>query len=390
MITILMLLDNPLQSDARVEKEAKALVESGFNVTVLATVDSRLPEIESRDGYVIHRKVQHQFTKPFGKRYRSFVEETVSIICSYDFEILHCHDFYMLDLGVNVKQKKTDIKLIYDAHEFLIGWPFYLDNKGWWNKLKGFIVWRKLIANEKKGIKAADHMLTITDSIANEFQRRHRLTQKPLVIGNYPIVGEANQDSIDLKKNLAIPHEDYLLIHSGSIYHTDAQLDSLFNFIQRNSKAHLAFVGNRPRLEEIKQFVSKRGLSRIHFINYPKDQSMVIQLLRGADIGILHVRQNWLAHKLGFSNRFVEYVQAGLAVVGTPQEFTRTINQKYPCCIYYSVSDKKSIEHAIIQAINQLDELKKNGQKAQKELNWETEKEKLSEFYQKLRRRNDS
>jgi glycosyltransferase involved in cell wall biosynthesis len=379
-----MLLDNPLRSDARVEKEAKALVESGFNVTVLATADAHLPEIELRDGYAIHRKIQHQFTKPFGKEYRSFVGKTVSIICSYDFEILHCHDFYMLDLGVYVKQKKTDIRLIYDAHEFLIGWPFYLDNKGWWNKLKGFIVWRKLILNEKKGIKAADNMLTITDSIANEFQRRYRLTQKPFVIGNYPKVSKAVQESLDLKQNLAIAPEDYLLIHSGSIYHTDSQLDSLFKIIQRNSQTHLAFVGNRPRFEEIKQCVSQQGLSRIHFINYPKDQRMVIQLLRGADIGILHVRQNWLAHKLGFSNRFVEYVQAGLAVVGTPQEYTRTINQKYPCCIYYSVSDKKSIEHAIIQAINQLDELKKNAQKAQKELNWETEKEKLTSFFHEI------
>jgi len=378
-----MLLDNPLRSDTRVEKEARALVESGFNVTVLTTADSRLPEIESRDGYFIHRKIQHYFTKPFGKKYRLFIEETVSTICSYDFEILHCHDFYMLDLGVYVKKKKSDIRLIYDAHEFLIGWPFYLDNKGWWNKLKGFIVWRKLIANEKKGIKAADNMLTITESIASEFKRRHRLTQKPLVIGNYPVEVEAIEDSIDLKQNLSIPREDFLLIHSGSVYHTDSELDSLFCFIQRNSRVHLAFVGNRPRFEEIKQSVSKRGLLRIHFIDYPKDQSVVIKLLSGADIGILHVRQNWQAHKLGFSNRFVEYVQAGLAVVGTPQEFTRTINQKYPCCIFYCLSSKHSFQSALIQCLEQLSELKKNAEKARKELTWKTEKDKLLTFYNK-------
>ena len=385
MKKVLMLLDNPLRSDARVEKEAKALVKAGFNVTVLTTVDLNLPEIELRDGYLICRKIKPSFTKPFGKKYSLFVKETVSMICKYEFDYLHCHDFYMLDLGVNVKIKNPNIKLFYDAHEFLAGWPFYLANKGWWNKVKGFIVWKKLIINEKKGIESSDYMLTITESIADQFFQKYHLSARPIVIGNYPEIDESIKEPMDLKGYLSIPKDHYLLIHSGSIYHTDAELIVLFDVIQRNQKLHLAFVGNRPRFEEVKTLVLNQNLSRIYFIDYPKDQTEVIQLLSGADIGLLHIRQQWLAHKLGFSNRFVEYLNAGLAVVATPQEFTKSINQIYPCCKFYKTSDKNSLESAITEAMIELNILKLNSKNSQKELTWKFEKRKFVNFYKDLK-----
>lgn len=384
MAKILMLLDNPLRSDARVEKEATALIFAGYEVTIFATKDSTLRVIENRDGYTIHRIIEHSFTRPFGKQYQNFLKQTVSQICLHDFDILHCHDFYMLNLGVQAKKKKPEIKLIYDAHEFLVGWPFYWDSKGWMNKLKGFFVWKKLIANEKNDVRYIDSMLTITDAIAEEFCRTYRLPKKPLVIGNYPNIGESVNHSENLKTSLFIPKEDTVLIHTGSIYHTNQELELLFDIVQRNSKIHLVFVGNRPRFEEIKQFVFNQELSRIYFLDYPKDQTEVIQLLSGADIGLLHIRQTWRAHQLGFSNRFVEYVQAGLAVVATPQEFTRAVNHKYPCCVFYSISDKESLEVAILEAIKQLDKLKQNSEKAKVKLTWHSEKEKFINFYKEI------
>lgn len=383
MKRVMMLLDNSMVSDARVEKEAKALVEKGFEVTILATHDHKLPNTESRNGFRIHRAIGTDFITPFGEKHKLFLKESVQTICSFEFDFLHCHDFYMLKIGALVKVVKPEIKLIYDAHEYLKGWPFYQTNKGIINKLKGYIVWRKLIMDEKKAMNNTDLVITITPSLSKKFKSDHKLEFDPIVIGNYPEKIKF-KDENNLKTDLQIPSNLKIIVHSGSIYHSNKEINDLFQIIQQEKRLALVFIGNRPKYFELKDKVQNENWERIYFYPYPTNQIEIFGLLSQADIGLLHVQNKWEAHRLGFSNRFVEYINAGIPVVATPQEFTEQLNQKYSCCIFYRSDSKQSLKNAIYEMLNNHENKKKNTHLAQKDLNWETEAESLIKAYEAI------
>ena len=62
--TVVMLLDNPLISDSRVEKEAVSFINSGFNVIVYCVSDKNLPLEETQwNRYQTHS--QSIFSKAF-------------------------------------------------------------------------------------------------------------------------------------------------------------------------------------------------------------------------------------------------------------------------------------------------------------------------------------
>ena len=63
--TVVMLLDNPLISDSRVEKEAVSFINSGFNVIVYCVSDKNLPSEETRNGIAIKRILSTFFSKAF-------------------------------------------------------------------------------------------------------------------------------------------------------------------------------------------------------------------------------------------------------------------------------------------------------------------------------------
>lgn len=381
-----MLLDNPFKSDARVEKEAISLVKAGYAVTVLAVKDSALPDVETRDGYTIKRMFTWQFNSPLKKGFKDYIASISDTIAKEDFSVLHCHDFYMLYIGMVVKQKKPNIKLIYDSHEYLAGWPFYRSNKGLLNQLKGYLVWRKLIANERKAIQFADSVITITSAIAERLQKNNSLNKLPHIVSNFPDSLDVGFETKYFHKKYALDHDVKVMVHSGTIYHTNEQLFALFNFLAEIKQLVVVFVGNRPRFEEVKHMVEAKPewKAKVFFHPYLANQAAMINLMSSADIGLMHIRDEWEAHKIGFSNRFVEYALAGLPVVATPQEFTRQVNEVYPCCTFYQEKSTASLTKAIRDILTDLDTYRANVSIARKGFNWHTEEAKLLDIYAQL------
>jgi glycosyltransferase involved in cell wall biosynthesis len=383
---VLMLLDNPFKSDARVEKEAISLVKAGYTVTVLAVKDSALPELETRDGYTIKRMFTWQFNSPLKSGFKAYIENVSTMIAQEDFHLLHCHDFYMLYIGSWVKQKKPSIKLIYDSHEYLVGWPFYRSNKGLLNQVKGYFVWQNLIANERKAIQFADSVITITSAIAERLQKNNSLNKLPHIVSNFPNSIAIDSETKYFHKKYALDQDVKVMVHSGTIYHTNEQLFALFNFIAEIKQLVVVFIGNRPRFEEVKQLVEAKPewKAKVFFHPYLANQTAMINLMSSADIGLMHIRDEWEAHKIGFSNRFVEYALAGLPVVATPQEFTRQVNEVYPCCTFYQENSTASLAKAIREMLTNLDTYRANVSIAKKDFNWHTEEAKLLDIYAQL------
>jgi hypothetical protein len=380
---IFMLLDNTFASDARVEKEAQALISEGAKVTVICQYSETLPDDEIRQGIHILRWLREGFNAPLRKGYRAYINQTAEKILSLKPTILHCHDFHMLAIGAEVKKKNNTIKLIYDAHEFLIGWPFYQTASNWKNRFKGWIVWNYLKVRERRDIKIADAVITITSGIADRLRKGNRLKLEPIILGNYVERTTIKADKSYFHKKYNLPIGTKVLIHSGSIYFTNNQIDSLFKCIVEKENVVLVFIGNRPRFFELKSLVERNEVlsQNIYFHEYLDNQSENINLIASGDIGLMHIRDKWVAHQLGFSNRFIEYVMAELPSVVTPQEFTEQINHKYHCCSFYSENDAVGFARSLGTILENLDTYTANVKKAKENLDWATESLKLIELY---------
>lgn len=382
MKRVVMLLDNSFKADARVEKEAIALIKEGYEVVVLCTEENGLPDSENRNGIVITRCLKEGYNAPLRKGYRSYLENMASVVLDRSPDILHCHDFYMLSIGAIVKKKMPSVYLIYDAHEFLKGWPFYKTSTGL-NRIRGKIVYNALLKKERKEMKLADQVITITEGISKRFQKWAGLSNQPIVIGNYPEVVTISKDPSYFRLIYPISDEKKIIVHSGTIYHSNNELKHLFDTVSVTSNYALVFIGNRPRFNEIKMMVQGNDSWKksIFFHDYPPDQSSTIQLIAHADLGLLFIKDKWIAHKIGFSNRFVEYIMAGLPVIGISQEFSASMNEKYKTSIFYNSKDRFGLQNVLLKMNENFEILSQNAQEARKELSWSNEVQKLINHY---------
>ncbi|MGI9543581.1 MAG: glycosyltransferase, partial [Cyclobacteriaceae bacterium] len=251
---ILMLLDNPLESDFRVEKEAESLGEYGNRVVVMATKKEELPRKEKRELYTIERCLDDTFKKPYQKGYREYLINTAKRIASLDFDDLHCHDYHMIILGAEVKKNKPSIRLIYDSHEFLAGWPFYKASRGIVNRLKGYLVWKRNISDEKRAVLYADEVITVSEKMSQLLRAHFKLGQKPIVLRNVPNKFPLSREKY-FHNHFDLPVGTKIILNSGNIYQTDKQLKSLFNIVDSIEGIRLVIIGNRPRFYEVKSQV---------------------------------------------------------------------------------------------------------------------------------------
>jgi len=382
-----MLLDNDFVSDARVEKEAVSLIKSGAEVTVYCTRNEKHPDSENRIGIQINRVFDESYNAPLRKGYADFIKHHAKNIVREEFAVIHCHDFHMLSIGAEIKKIAPQLILIYDAHEYLKGWPYYQTATSIKSRLKGKIVWNKLLQKEKKEIKLADFVVTVSDEISKRLWKNYDLPSVPLVLNNFPYNFELETVPNYFHDKFNFEADQIVLVHSGTIYHTDEQLNELFKIVTENPLLKLVFIGNRPRFDEVKEMVSKNPQlleSTVYFHEYLPNQQANINLISSGDIGLLHVRDLWEAHKITFSNRFVEYIMAGLPVIGTPQTFTKQFNDKFDCCTFYSEDNTTELKDAIDKMILRYKDLKKNTLEARTSIDWEKESQKLIRLYQKV------
>ncbi|MEM1268770.1 MAG: glycosyltransferase family 4 protein [Bacteroidota bacterium] len=121
---ILMLLDHSFPPDVRVENEAEALVDAGYEVTVLSVGPSERPRVEIVNGVRIVRD-------PIETRWRNAMRGTVGTLPFYTWYLarrlrevheefpahaLHVHDLYTFGAGLRAS-KQLNLPVVGDLHE---------------------------------------------------------------------------------------------------------------------------------------------------------------------------------------------------------------------------------------------------------------------------------
>ncbi|MDD5173069.1 MAG: glycosyltransferase family 4 protein [Patescibacteria group bacterium] len=345
-------------------KQAKTLVQAGYDVTLIAQHDKE----EVVDGIKIiplpkPKKRFERFLRTDYLIYRKALEQRANIY--------HFHDPELLPWTLRLK-KKTGAKIIYDAHE---DYHQAILSKPW---LPSFL--RKITASifnfyEKHISKKFDYIITATPHITQTFKQKNVADVK-----NYPLIDKKIIIDNNLKK------KNITLIYTGGIEKIRGIKEIIRSLRYIKYDISLKLIGcfsDKNFEQEIKMMpewkkVDFSGQIKFEHIN---------RELENANIGLALY---WPEpnHIEALPNKIFEYMTAGLPIVASNFPLWKEIVENNNCGICVNPLKVNEIAETIEYLIEHPDEAKKMGENGRKatfeKYNWENESKKLLKIYNKL------
>lgn len=371
---------NDFAPDYRVLKETTALRKAGFQVSVFALWDLKMPRLEIIEGVKVHRFHLRSRVLPRRKMFLllKFAECALRMFWLGVRErpdIVHAHDLDGLTVAYLIAQC-TRCSLIYDSHELWSGSGHLARYSNWAEKIA--------VVAERLMVKRANEVITVSDGIAMIMEKNFAI-RRPIVVRNLPDQSSVNDDK-DMRQLLGIPAESIIFLYIGGII-PDRGTDLILEAFTRveDSKAHLVFLGQRELPTWLKANLPSGVANRIHFLP-PVHPSRVITLARGADIGLHAIRGNSESHRWCLPNKLFEYIHAGLAVLVTDLPEMATIVGEHGVGCVFRDDDVKNLEKKMQFLLGHPEKVKQfrdASQEAAKVLTWNAEKHLLLEVYQR-------
>ncbi|HKE67340.1 MAG TPA: glycosyltransferase family 4 protein [Micromonosporaceae bacterium] len=227
-------------------------------------------------------------------------------------DLIHAHDFRMLGVGaravVRARDAGRDVKLVWDAHEFLPGVEPWQRNARW---LPGNV------AHEREYAPFADAVVTVSAGLSELLRDTHHLSVEPIVVQNAPAAGDIAADGApDLRTACGVGLDTPLAVYSG-VAAAKRGLDVMVAALPDVAELHVALVVanvSAPYVVGLRRRAAALGVGdRLHVVPYvPYDR--VVPFLAGADVGVIPIR-HFPNHEIALITKFFEYSHARLPIV---------------------------------------------------------------------------
>ncbi|WP_436970489.1 glycosyltransferase family 4 protein [Micromonospora tulbaghiae] len=385
---VVMLVDNAVEGDSRVQKAARSAADAGWDVTLIgcAHVDAerrwRLGDAEvrvlplaapratpptvsglrdvsglrarlvARGGLplraarlarrpVEHAEVRYWQARLGDRAWRrlepglwDYERVAGPVVDALRPDLIHAHDFRMLGVAARAVQRARadgrDVKLVWDAHEWLPGARPRRDNARWLPAHLGYV-------REYAG--HADAVVTVSDTLADLLVRDHALPDRPTVVLNAPVTAAleptaseptaseptaseptapepADLPAPDLRKRCGLSPDTPLLVYSGAMA-VQRGVDTVVEALPLLPGVHLALVVADPAAAYVRQVVARAARhgvgDRVHVLPYVPHRQLVA-FLATADIGLIPLH-HWPNHEIALITKFFEYAHARLPIV---------------------------------------------------------------------------
>lgn len=229
-------------------------------------------------------------------------------------DLLHAHDAYSVGVCVraaaHLRRKGRDVKVVYDAHEFVPGHeglgPRKLDAQSRW---------------ERQYLPGADAVVTVSRPLAELLQERHGLDREPSVVLNAPLGAPPERpDPGDVRSDCGLDDDTPLAVYSGWAS-PERQLEVMVEAARLVPGLHMAFLVSRhktnPYVKRLMALAEELGIAdRLHFRGYV-DYEDLPRFLATADMGIHPMPTGSVNHEIALPNKFFEYCHARLPLVVT-------------------------------------------------------------------------
>ncbi|MDA7880909.1 glycosyltransferase [Akkermansiaceae bacterium] len=336
---------SPLSQDRRVRRQLHFLRDdyritaAGFTDPAMDGVEFiQIPRPSSQFAHVnkVFRRAASKIAVGTGylrllfRQYESYywkqpwAQSLVESMAKEPVDLIYANEIELLPVAVRVA-KQHNAKIFADAHEFTPRqhdhrWSFRFFFQRYWDYVC------------QKYLPQVDDLVTVSDSIAEEYQRLYGVNCG--VITNMPFLE-------DLEANP--PGEEGLIrmIHHGGAVR-DRSLEQMIDVMQfLDDRFRLEFMllpGSRGYLEELKDLAS--GDERITF-REPVPGAEIPSVINNYDLGLYLLQPISSNHRLALPNKLFDFIQGRLAVAIWPSKEMKRVVEHYQCGI---VSEEFTIE----------------------------------------------
>jgi glycosyltransferase involved in cell wall biosynthesis len=308
--TFLHLAANSASNASRILKESFSLVNSGLASSgeVLAIAGVSAPTVDLvAERVQIRRLPQPLHWLPrspvFGAvKAIAFSLKAIREILASKPDLIIAHGVLTLPSSV-IAGLLTRRPVIYDCHELerrTLG-----TSKGLW---RVYAYWA-----EKIFLRHAAAVIVVNDTIADWYKKEYG--QRPHVIKAYPDPRwqETGGDSYSFRAAFGIPDEAIIFLYQGALLPGRRLTQVLDVFVGAAEDRHLVVMGYGELESAVRE--ATRKCKRIHFLPAVPPQD-VFKYSRGADVGIVGMEAVSLSNYYSLPNKLLEYIHAGLAVIG--------------------------------------------------------------------------
>ena len=389
MKNILIILDNEYNPDPRVQKHINCLLyDLEYEVHLVCTKSNKTIEDQNHSKLFIYRILdQEKLFQYYKNRFEKEIQSVANIIFKNKIKNILANDHVCLEFSVKLKRKYKHLNIIYDAHEFIIGWPYYQYEIKWVNYLKGALVHKIFCFKEKINIKKTSFLITVSEGLQKEYLKLFPKI-KSEVIRNIPPTFKNNPTSIiDYREKIGINEHQKILIHSGNLYYKDYIIDYLMKSISsfKEDWKILFLIKDTDRHRITNNPIYKKCSDKIllhEFVPYTELKEILSIGTAGL---ILNYKPEWKSHWHSLPNRIFDYIHANLPVLSSQQPEFEKLIYNYDIGITFDI--KKNIKTFISGfekiIINQ-EFYKKKTEDASREITWEKEKEKFIQIIKSI------
>lgn len=362
---------NNFTNDSRVLKESISLQKAGYDVKVIALHEDDLAEFDTIQGIDVHRirlKSRNWSKYKLIQLFKYFEFIYRSIKYYKKSEILHCNDLNTLPIGVIIKKFfNKKVKIVYDAHEFAINDTPY-ENR-YKIKMKYFL--------EKQCIKFVDSMITVSDTIAEEYVKLYGI-QKPVLVLNTPPYKVIEKKNI-FRENFPIDDEQVIFLYQGALSKGRGIETILETCTTLDSQVVIIFIGYGPLTSEIRSIAKKHENIFWHPAVSP---DVLLEYTSSADIGISLIEDSCLSYRYCLPNKMFEYIMVGIPVIVSNLIEMKKVVEDYRVGFVVKDNSTKGLKQIINKALSMNQYISQDQfYKAQKIYNWENQEKRLLEVY---------
>lgn len=365
---------NSFKNDGRVIKEAISLQNNNYVVTVAALHEEPLLEYEKIENFNVHRiKLKTRgWSKHVSVQLIKYMEFLFWVIRKYrNTDIFHCNDLGALPVAVLIKLlfHKT-AKIVYDAHEYE-------------TELVGLSGLKKRLLRwlEARLLKHVDKVITVSDSIANEYVRLYGVDKPNIVLNCLPYQEVQKQDRF--REIFGIGQDQTIFLYQGGLSSgrgIELLLQAFSQLISK--KSVIIFMGYGPLEQNIKVYAEK--YQNIYF-HHAVSQDILIDYTASADYGVLFYENSCLNHYYCSPNKMFEYIMAGIPVLSANLFEMKRLVEEYQIGIVANENTLQGLQWAVEQAHHlNYQELIDNVHAARRIFNWEEQEKVLLKVYHEI------
>lgn len=352
-------------------REAITLANCGYKVFLIAPIDGER---------MINGIKIIPLPSKGGRLFRIFVKVWYAFFMGIKInaDVYHFHDPELIPAGIIFKLLGK--KVIYDVHENV---TMQIYSKGWIPSILKKYIAQIFRFIEKLALSFLDRIIIAGEDVGIQPHFR-KFFYKTTILRNFPIF-ELTEGDVFPK-----PQDKVSLIYTGMISNDRGILEIIQAFKKfKNTNIELILLG-AFNSDEFKEKILEE-IYRCNNIKYipPVPYKEMFDILTKCHIGLIYFKPtpNNIGALSGRNNKIYEYMQAGLAIIGSDfplwKEFIEgnqigiTVD---PC----NLSQLKEAMEFLINNPEKLKQMEENARALSKEFSWDKEKEKLVKLYNEL------